>query len=212
MQLLDLRTSLRGWLQDSTSVQWTNAQLNRYLNFGIREVEKTIVAVDPEAFKCVYTANLRAKVTGEDQLYSWPVGTWGVIEVALSDDGVNFVPISRVDLRSTRDNGSNGFVHWTKSHFMLYPPSETAVATGLRVIVIPTLVMAEDTDEMPLPNAFETLLLKWSNKLALMDVGEPTDKLDAEIKDMSTQAPRFYFTASEPTYLTPFGYDDHMPT
>lgn len=209
MKLSDLRTTLRGWLQDTTSVQWTSIQLNRYLNFAVREVEKTIVAVDPEAFKCVYKAHLRAAVTGEDQLYSYPVGTWGVIEIALSTDGTNYSPLSRISLPVAREyTNSVGFIPWSKSHFMLYPASETVVSNGLRVIVIPTLVMSEDTDEMPLPNAFENLLLKWANKLALMDVSEPTDKLDAEIKSLSGETPRFYFTASEPSFMTPLGYDE----
>jgi hypothetical protein len=208
MQLSDLRTTLRGWLQDTQTVQWTSIQLNRYLNFAIREVQKNILAVDPEAFKCVYKAGLRAAVTGEDQLYTYPAGTWGVIELAISSDGTNYTPLSRITLPTARGyTNSYGFITWDKRHFMLYPASERAISSGLRIIVIPTLVMAEDTDEMPLPNAFEMLLLKWGHKLALMDVGEPTDKLDAEIQDLQQGTARYYFTSSEPTFMVPNGYD-----
>lgn len=208
MQLSDCRTTIRGWLQDTTSVQWTNSQLDRYIRFALRETEKTILSVDPEAFKCTYKAALRAQVTGEDQLYEFPAGTWGVIEIATSSDGTNYTPQPRITLATAREfSSAYGFIHWSKTHFMLYPASESAVSNGLRIIVIPTLVMTDDTDANPLPEAFEMLHLKWATKLALMDVGEPTDKLDAEIADLTQGAPKFYFTASEPTYLTPIGYD-----
>ena len=208
MQRQDLRTTLRGWLQDGVSAQWTDTTLNRVMNFALREVEKTILGVDPEAFKCIYYASITATATGKDALYAYPAGTWGVIELATSEDATTYYPLSRLSLPSSRTFVDEaGFVPWSKSHFMLYPPPARAINRGLRIIVAPTLVMAEDTDENPLPNAWETMLLKVAQKYALADVGEPTDKIDAEIEDLKKETPRFYFTATEPSFLTPMGYE-----
>jgi hypothetical protein len=217
MTLLQMRELLRGWLQDKipsgtseTERQWRDSALNLFLNLGLRDAQKIILAVDPEAFKCTYTADIVVPTTGQDALYAWPAGTWAVMEVALSTDGVNFVPINRVTLdqaRHGRYQSENGFIPYSKAHFMLASPPTTAVTTGLRVIVAPTLVMSADTDECPIPVAHETLVLKCAQKLALMDIGEPTDKLEAEIGALEDRVPRYYLTAGQPAFVEPTGYD-----
>lgn len=217
MTLLQMREMLRGWLQDKIPAgtteadrQWRDAALNLFLNLGLRDAEKIILAVDPEAFKCTYTADVVVPTTGQDALYAWPAGNWTVIEVALSTDGVNFSPIDRVSLddsRNGRYSTANAFIPYSKTHFMLAKPPTAAVTTGLRVIVTPTLVMSADTDECPIPVAHETLVLKCAQKLALMDVGEPTDKVEAEIKALKDEVPRFYLRAAQPAFVQPMGYD-----
>ena len=221
MQLSALRTILRGWLQDKippggsqADRQWTDAALNSFLGMGLTDAEKIILAVDPEAFKCTYTADIVAATTGQDALYAWPAGTWAVMEVARSSDGVNFVPINRITLQNARKQqyeSIGGFIPYSKSHFMLSPAPTIAVTTGLRVIVAPTLVMAADTDECPIPPSHETLVLKCAQKWALADVGDPTDKVEAEIQALEQRVPRYYLTAGQPSFLEPTGYssDDY---
>jgi len=219
MQLSAMRTILRGWLQDKIPTGgsqadrlWLDATLNTFLNMGLTDAEKIIIAVDPEAFKCTYTADLVAATTGQDALYAWPVGTWAVMEVALSTDGVNFSPLRRTTLNDARNGRyelEGGFIPYSKSHFMLIPAPAAAVTNGLRVIVAPTLVMAADTDECPIPPSHETLVLKCAQKYALMDSGEPTDKLEAEISAIEQRVPRYYFTAAEPSFVEPTGYDGY---
>lgn len=215
MQLQTMRDILRGWLQDKIPTggsdsdrQWTNLNLRMFLNLGLRDAEKVILTVDPEAFKCTYTADITVPATGVDNLYAWPAGTWAVIEVATSSDGLNFSRIRRITLDQAR-RGMTGFIPYTKAHFMLAPSPQTVVTTGLRVINVPTLVMSEDTDECPIPPAHETLVLKCAQKLALMDIGEPTDKIEAEIEALRQEVPKFYWTATEPAFLEPNGYDGY---
>jgi hypothetical protein len=211
----DMRDMLRGWLQDKIPAggsdsdrQWTNVQLNRFLNLGLRDAEKIIIAVDPEAFKCTYVADVSVATTGVDALYEWPAGTWAVIEVARSSDGVSYVPIKRCtldDVRKGKTAPGGNFVHYSKTHFLLAPSPSAAVTAGLRVIVAPTLVMAEDTDKCPITEPHDSLLC--AKKLALMDVGEPTDKIEAEIAAMEQRVPKFALSNHEPSYIEPTGYD-----
>ena len=217
MQLSDLRTQLRGWLQDKiptggadTDRQWTNIALNQFINLGLREAQKIIIAVDPEAFKCTYLTNIVIPTTGVDALYEWPAGTWAVIEVATSSDGVTFLPIDRVTLSNARTlklPQRGAFINYSRTHFMLAPSPGVAVTSGLRVIVAPTLVMSVDTSKCPIPAAHETLVLKCAEKYARMDVNEPTDKLEAEIAALEQRVPRFYLSAHQPSFLEPMGYD-----
>ena len=209
MQLSDIRTMLGGWLQDTTGVQWSNVKLLRTINLALRETEKHVLAVDPEAFKCTYTAATTIPATGRDNLYAWPAATFAVHEVALSSDGVSYVPLQRLTLKTARDSQRGtigsvaGFIPYSKNHFMLWPPASTAVASGLRVIVAPTLVMASDNDDNPLPLEFETLMMLEAQKIALWDVGEPTEKVQDEINKIKSETPRFYLTASEPAFISP---------
>lgn len=207
MNLLDHRTLLQSWLQDA-GVTWTAAKQRTILNLAMREVEKHILGFEPEAFKCVYTAATTIPATGKDNLYSYPAGTFAVHEVSISDDGTNYLPIPRRGLGTIRDYAVRGvseicFVPWDTGHFLLYPSPSTAVAAGLRIIVAPTLGMTEDTDESPLPKGFETLHILEAKKLALLDVGEPTDSVQQEIDKIKTETPRFFLTSTEPMFFQP---------
>ena len=200
----EMRDTLRGWLQDAgTDPDWDNLHLNRYLNLGLKETQKTLVTIDPEAVKATYKANLVVPDPGKDALYAYPAATWAVVELSTSADGIYFTPLRRTSLHAIRDGSSErGFIPYSASAFMLYPTPTVAVVDGLRAIVVPTLVMAEDTDECPLPAAFHTLAIKHAQKLAMKDIGEPTDKLESEIRDERSELPKFYLTASEPSFVT----------
>ena len=213
MILSALRNQLRGWLQDVSDIQWTDQNLNRYINLALRETEKHILSVDPEAFKCTYKASTVVPSTGSDALYSWPAGTVAIHEVGLSSDGVSYVPLQRLALKTIRDSARGdigditrgGFVPYSAKHFILWPSPSIAVTNGLRVIVAPTLVMASDNDPSPLPHAFETLNLKHAQLFALWDVGEPTDAVQKEVDKMKSETPRFWLSqiGAEPPMIMP---------
>jgi hypothetical protein len=216
MILSALRKQLRGWLQDTTTggIQWTNQQLDRNINLALRETEKHVLQYDPEAFKCTYKANTTVAATGADAVYSWPAGTVAVHEVGLSSDGVSYSPLARYDLKTTRQSAAGligsldpGFVPYDARHFLLWPRPSVAVTNGLRVIVAPTLVMADDNDASPIPHQFETLNLKHAQLFCLWDVGEPTKTLQDEIDEMKKETPRFWLSqlSTEPPMIQPFG-------
>ena len=209
MQLSDCRTTLAGWLQDTSNVQWSSARLTTLLNLALRETMKHLLAIDPDCMKWTYTADTTVPSTGADNIYSYPAGTFAVHEIALSSDGVTYTPLRRRSLPIVRDYAKNGyssdsvFVPYDAGHFMLYPSPTTAVTSGLRVIVAPTPVMTDDTDPFPLPLPFETMALKEAQKFALWDVGEPTDHIQKEIERIKNESPRFYLTNDEPPVITP---------
>lgn len=214
MILSAIRGQLRGWLQDTLSggVQWTDQQLDRYINLALRETQKHVLTVAPELFKCVYFANLTVPATGVDAYYSFPVGAMALHEVAISSDGVNYVPVSRQSLATIRASArgelgtlNNSWVPFSAKRFLLYPPPATAVTNGLRVIAAPTLVMAGDNDAQPLPLAYETLHIKRAQLYALWDVGEPTESVQKEIDRIEDVTRRFQLDqmAGEPPLIVP---------
>lgn len=178
----------------------------------MRETEKHVLTVDPEAFKCTYYANTTIPATGTDSLYSYPVGTVAVHEIALSSDGVSYAPLTnKLTLKNARDARSGaigdlaGFIPWDAKHFALWPGMSTVVTRGLRVIVAPTLVIADDTDASPIPPAFETLNLKHAQLFALWDVEEPTTTVQAEVSALKSETGKFYLmnVAGGPSFVMP---------
>lgn len=206
-QLSDISSDLSRWLLDTVGVQWSSARRRRALNLALIETEKHILAVDPEAFKCTYTAATTVPDTGKDNLYSYPAGTFTVFEIALSSDGEAYTPLKRADLRTIRAmrageiESEARFVPYDTTHFVLWPSASTAVASALRAIVAPTLVLVEDTDSNPVPLAFETLLMKEAQKIALYEVGEDVGDIQKEIDKIKTETPRFILQGTEPPYM-----------
>jgi len=202
----DSRTVLRSWLQEDVADQWSDSQLNTYLNMGVRETQRIVVALDPDSLKKTYKAHIVVPAAGVDAIYSYPAGAWAVIELALSADGTNYAPMGRISLKNARRNEVNtegGFVPWDPTHFALFPSPAAAVTNGLRAIVVPTLTMAVDTDDNPLPLSLHELVLKCAERYSRKAIGEPVDKLDAEIADYKREAPRFFLTSTEPSFVVP---------
>src|SRR5512133_383435 len=102
MQLLALKTELAGMIQDSSMVQWSTTQLRAKINRALIEVEKHILSFDPDCLKKTYTAATTVPSTGSDNLYSYPLGTFAVHEIALSSDGANYVKLPRRSLPNVR--------------------------------------------------------------------------------------------------------------
>jgi len=223
MNRAQLRRTLRGWLQDTPTggAQWPDVDglflgqyrtgLNSFINLGMKEMQKVIVGVDPECLKCQYRRNLVLATAGRDKLVPFPVGTWAVFEIRLSTDGgVNYgEPLDRITLQQARE-GKEGFVHYDSNYFMLAPAPTVPYAWGIGITVMPTAVFALDTDELPIRFvAQETMILKQAQKFALWDIGEPADKVEAEISVIEQRVPRFYLTATQPHFVVPIGYDDY---
>src|SRR5574340_66351 len=124
-----MRTTLRGWLHEATADQWSDAALNAYLNHGVRESQKVVVSLEPESIKKTYKANLTTGPAGADKLFGYPAGTWGVIELATSADGISFTPMRRISLAQAR-SGLEGFVPWSPRLFAVFPTPSTSVTNG----------------------------------------------------------------------------------
>lgn len=218
MILSALRQQLRGWLQDTLSggVQWSDQNLDRYINLGLRETQKHILTVSPELFKCVYIASTTIPATGVDAYYSFPAGAIALHEVAISSDGVSYAPLQRLSLSTIRSSGRGdigtidrgGWVPFSAKRFLLWPPPSVAVSNGLRVIAAPTLVMASANDSQPLPLAYETLHMKKAQLMALWDVGEPTESVQREIDRIEDVTRRFQLDqmAAEPPMIVPLTF------
>lgn len=198
----EMRDMLRARLQQTTPqvapFAWTDIALNRYLNLGLREVQRKLLAWQPDSFRVEETANL----TTED-LYEWPAGFWKQHEVAISADGVNYTALDRITLSEAR-SGRAGWVPWSATHFLVSPKPTAAVTNGLRVVATEGLSMAGDTDVCPLPDSAHLWAVLEAQKIALPDVGETSNReLLGDIAKQERDHLAQYTLADEPASIQP---------
>ena len=194
MNRLKMRTLLRRRLQEDVPDRWQESDLNELLDQGVLDVQKRLVAIDPEAVKATDIADI---VSGQD-FYELPPETWTVVCVETSSDGVTYTPLDRLTDRQA-DAGDYGFVLHSSRYLRLSPPPSASVVAGLRLTHIPGLRMGEDSALCGLPDSLHMTAVKCAQKLALAEVGEPTDRIETEISADLNLLQLFHTPASQPT-------------
>jgi hypothetical protein len=176
-----MRSMLRRRLQDEGAVNFTNADLNTYLNLGLQFMQTAVMAVKPEAFIEISTANLIT--TGDwPELYPKPVGLLQIkkVEVDYNGDG------TYSKLKKARNDQMDEFVlgnvettmsRWSEKGrwIRIYEPPQTAVADGLRLTFVPSLTMGADTDVPDLPLVLHKGVVYEAQLEALGDTDEDMD-------------------------------------
>jgi hypothetical protein len=194
MNRLKMRTLLRRRLQEDTPDRWQNEDLNELLDQGVLEVQKRLLAIDPEAVKATDVADT---VGGQDY-YALPPETWTVVKVETSQDGARYTPLDRLTDHQA-DAGDAGFVLHSSGYIRLSPAPSASVVGGLRLTHVPGLRMGEDGANCGLPDSLHMTAVKCAQKLALAEVGEPTDRIETDINADLNLLQLFHTPASQPT-------------
>ncbi len=188
-----MRGLLRGRLQETTANQWDDGRLNILLDQGVLDVQKRLVAVDPEAIKVQDVADL---VAAQD-FYQLPPETWTVMKVETSADGVTYTALDRLTDRQA-DAGDTGWVLFSSGYIRLSPVPSTSVHDGLRLSHVPGLRMGADDALCGLPDHLQMVAIKCAQKFALAETGEPTDRLENEIASDLNQLQLYHNGAAQP--------------
>lgn len=200
MTLGEMLTRWRGRVQEVASNNWSDAEGRQFLNMGLQEVQKHIIAIDPMAFFWTDRTNI---VAGQE-LYPWPSGCLYEFEVAvLGDDGVTYEPLERIAFMETRvrDTASDLAYASHGRHFALSPKPSASVANGLQVKYMPTLTMSGDAVVPDVPIPLHILIVMYAERFALADVGDWAGRegTTKEIAELVGGIPRFYLrSASTP--------------
>lgn len=135
---------LRRRLQDSSSDNWTDVELNDILDEGLRLVQKEVMKFVPDAFMCVVQAPLQANV----EFYPLPDGFWNELLVGIKGavTDTTFTTIERGIY--DRDRGqavsckTKYDIRGRFITFMAIPA--ISVNPGYQIQFVPTLSMAVD--------------------------------------------------------------------
>lgn len=197
-----MRTRWRARVKESVADIWSDVDGNQYLNLGLQEVQKKIIAVDPMAFFWID----KGDVVANQELYPWPEGMLYEFELGLLSSGI-YVPLERIPYNETRGRLSavNAYAPHGR-YFALSPIPSANLANGLQVKYMPTLTMSTDADVPKIPQPLHMAAVIYAERLALADTGEVESRKAAteELAELINGIPQFYLpSASTPNRLVP---------
>lgn len=175
-----MRSMLRRRLQEATAKQWTDANLNIYLNFGLQFIQTAIMAVKPEEFIYISTADHVA----DDNLIPKPYGLLLIKKIECmypDDDTYTKVTKDRNDIidalvEEDLDAYSTYYRYAELGRWIKIWPTPSANNTaGLRMTWVPSLTMAVDADVPDVHINLHEGIVYRAQEIALGDTDEITD-------------------------------------
>lgn len=188
----DMRTLLRKRLNEDTEDNWTDQELNRLLDIGLQQVQKEILKVDPQKFLYTWVADIVANQV----YYQKPAGIWVELAIAKLSDG-RYVPMDYRDWDDAFEAVGTTEASTTRysiegDYYMLSPAPTVSITNGLKVVGIPTLVMATDNSVPKVNVGLHMAIVAWSQLLALGETGDPEDKVKDNLKELLGDIPLYY--------------------
>jgi hypothetical protein len=175
-----MRSMLRRRLQESTAKQWSDANLNTYLNFGLQFMQQAIMQVSPEEFLYISTADHVA----DDDLIPKPYGLMLIKRVQSQyaadasytdalrarNDEIDALVTADLDAYST-------YYRYAEfgRHIRIWPTPESNNSAGMRLSWVPTLTMAVDADVPDVHLSLHEGIVYRAHEIALADTDEITD-------------------------------------
>ncbi len=185
-----MRTLLRRRINEITADQWADGDLNDVLNLGLHQVQKRIMAIDPEAF--IYIA--RAPITALEEFVPKPVGMWYEKAVRLKDSSTGlYGGIEKMDyyLAETLTSGDAVYSHLGR-FLAIHPIPSANVTNGVEILYIPVLSMAVDTDVPDVHIGLHDAIVKAAQLSLLPETGEPFKDLQASLDAELLEIPLYY--------------------
>lgn len=193
---------LRRRIQEETAVDWTDDELNVFLNLGYQLVAKQIRKVDPTFL--VYWES-RDIVSGT-QWYEKPENSRGIIDVGIVV-GTDIQYLRRVSGNVAKEWNTDGETVYTlMGDFIgLFPSPTTDVTNGLKLIHAPTPSLSEDTDVPKTEPTLHYAIVCWASLLIKGESLEDDSKDSTTLRQLLVDIPEDYGQKdfSQPPYMSP---------
>lgn len=211
-----MRDWLRRRLNETTPDQWTNADLNTYLNEGLRFMQQTIESIDNEAFVYIDTTPCIA----DQQAYAWPTNMKREmqVEIKYNTSQTDYTILVRRGYRRVKspDGGwvdlwsgegvsaqANTYAHRGRYLYLQTAPTENVTA-GIRLTYVPILSMGADSDVPDLPIDLHMGVVLKAQLVAFGDASGAIDKesVTKELGEILALLPTHYDkTGGEPNHF-----------
>src|SRR3990172_4068448 len=143
MNLLQIRTKLRRMINDESSQEWTDAELNSEINLAYSKVQKEIFKIDREAH--LFWDTMAA--TSGTSWYPLPQ-TFGVSEVGIKGAASDTV-FTRLNKKSYEDIKAlttTSQAYCIRGQWLgIFPAPSTTVADGIEFVHFPVMTLSDDT-------------------------------------------------------------------
>jgi len=160
----DLRTRVRDLLNESTSAFFSDAEINRWLNDGERDIAIKSL--------CLEQILSKATVSGTRTVDIYHVKTLDVEYTPAAGNPVGLLKIIPKQLGHLNLNGTHPqyWFPWGKT-IAIEPLPDAAYNLKVYVASLPTIEMSETTDEPQIPVSLHYLVIKYAYCRALMKDG-----------------------------------------
>jgi len=144
----EMHEMFRRRIQDVAEDLFLDSTVNRYLNAGLRYMQKEVLKLDPEAFFEV----AQTDIVANQGLYEKPTNMIHEIAFKIMGTGGRYIRLVRRPYFNTISRNSEaGAIYCHHGAFFLISPTPTSsVVDGIELVHCPTLTMADDSDVPPL--------------------------------------------------------------
>lgn len=180
MNLGEIRSMARTWLNEPTASFWTDAELNRFIDYGSKKLDRTIITLDRNMMlpSVTFTTTANTKAYGLPTDFQSMVRLEHYVASDVSDiDKIDEIRFPRVEGQGEWPVSSTGkpsryFIRDKQIEFL--PCPDDAYTIRLYYNKLQT-AMTVDTDIPPSPSDFHDMIALWAVILALPKNGDSPD-------------------------------------
>lgn len=196
-----MRALLRRRLQETVAHIWQDTDLDTLLALGLQEMQKKILAIDPDAFKYID----RADITKDLEFYEQPAGAITIYDVRVKSDATALYeslgdPLPRHEAIGNTNDTQRWF-RWDR-YIGLSPIPSANKVQGLECEWGPTLAMSADSDVPTIKLPLHMGIVIWAEKFAIGDTGESSDGVDKDLAPYINAIPQMYQPHAAPGRFT----------
>jgi hypothetical protein len=194
MDLSQIRTVVRRYVQDTGSVEWSDAEVNQNINDAYYDLQMELQMSNPEAIIAWDTI----KLNNDDDWYPKPP-TFGIIQIgiktAASDTSFKRIfPKNYEDILPETGGGPADTFYYAErgDWFAIFPRPTTAVEDGIQVVHRPIDTLTADTDVPKLKLPLHQAICLQAKVFMLSDTNEDAARDEAKLITIKERMPLLY--------------------
>jgi hypothetical protein len=187
MQLSQLRTQTRRYVQDVAAVEWTDDEIDLVINDSYYDLQSELQMVAPEAVIAWDTIDAKA-----ENWYPKPP-TFGIIQVGLKKTGdTTFTKLALKDYNDIKDLTGTDTFYCERGDWIGIFPAPDVVTDGVEVMHRPIDTLVEDTDIPKLKLPLHQAICLQAKVFLLGDTNENGDRDEAKLTKIKEKMPLMY--------------------
>jgi hypothetical protein len=190
MNLTQLRTVTRRYVQDTESVEWTDAEINQALNDAYYDLQAELQMVAPEGIISWDTIDSDST----DNWYPKPP-TFGLIQIGLKLTAADttFTKLDFKDYNDIKDETGTTYYYCERGDwFGIFPAPPASVTNGIEVMHRPIDTLTTDTDIPKLKLPLHQGIALQAKIFLLGDTNENADKDEGKLDRLKEKMPLLY--------------------
>jgi len=198
MNLSQLRTVTRRYIQDTASVEWDDAEVNQAINDSYYDLQMELQMSNPEAIVAWDTIDL----TVDENWYPKPP-TFGLIQVGIDAEGEgSFTKLGFKNYEDIRLLTGTGFAATERGDWVgIFPTPTASVTDGLEFIHRPIDTLTVDADVAKLKLPLHQAICLQAKIFMMGDTNEESDKDNDKLQKIKERMPLLYMGAVDQNFV-----------